>query len=181
MATEAIKLVLGKGEPLIGRLMLYDSLRMSFRDVKIRKDPHCELCGDQPTITELIDYEAFCAVDFTSPAEEASFDQTAVEVTVHDLKALLDGNKPITLIDVREPHEWAIANIEGAKLTPLSHLEEHIPKLNPEDDIYIYCYKGMRSLTALKQLQEHGFKKVHSVQGGIDRWAEQVETSMPRY
>ncbi len=183
MATETIKLILGVGEPLVGRLMLYDSLRMSFKDVKLRKDPECELCGDNPTITELIDYQPFCAVELPSAAaaEAEPVDEQAVEVSAHELKQVLDSGRNLTLLDVREPHEWEINRIEPARLTPLSQFEQYIPELDPEDDIYLYCYKGKRSLTALKQLKERGFKHLHSLAGGIDKWAEDVEPEMPRY
>jgi len=184
MATEAIKLILGKGEPLVGRLMLYDSLRMSFRDVRIRKDPQCELCGEHPSITELIDYQTFCAVELPSVAAQVAQQEVAAkaaEVTADELKRVLASGKPITLLDVREPHEWEINRIEPARLTPLSQFEQFIPELDPEAEIYLYCYKGKRSLTALKQLQERGFKHLHSLAGGIDRWAQDVDPSMPRY
>lgn len=181
MATETIKLILGKGEPLIGRLMLYDSLRMNFRDVKIRKDPDCDLCGDNPTITELIDYQAFCAVDFGAAAQGSDFDPASVEVSAAQLKETLESGKSLTLLDVREPHEWDITRIESARLTPLSNFEQYISELDPEDDIYIYCYKGKRSLTALKQLKERGFKNLHSLAGGIDNWAQEIDPGMPRY
>jgi adenylyltransferase/sulfurtransferase len=184
MATEAIKLILGKGEPLIGRLMLYDSLRMSFRDVRIRKDPQCELCGESPTITELIDYQAFCTVELPSlvvkPAHQ-EVDPRAVEISAADLKGVLASGKHVTLLDVREPHEWDINRIEPARLTPLSNFDQFIPELNPEEDIYLYCYKGKRSMTALQQLKDRGFKHLHSLAGGIDRWAEEVDPNMPRY
>jgi sulfur-carrier protein adenylyltransferase/sulfurtransferase len=184
MATEAIKLILGKGEPLVGRLMLYDSLRMSFRDVRIRKDPNCELCGEHPTITELIDYQTFCAVELptvTAAVQKQAADSKAVEVNAAELKKIIDSGKPITLLDVREPHEWEINRIEPARLTPLSQFESFIPQLNPDDDIYLYCYKGKRSMTALQQLKEKGFKHLHSLSGGIDRWAEEVDPKMARY
>jgi sulfur-carrier protein adenylyltransferase/sulfurtransferase len=182
MATETIKLILGKGEPLIGRLMLYDSLRMSFRDVRIRKDPQCELCGEHPSITELIDYQAFCAVELPAPAAQAAAAPPAgLEVSAAELKQVIDSGRPITLLDVREPHEWEINRIEPARLTPLSQFGQFISELNPEDDIYLYCYKGKRSMTALQQLQERGFKHLHSLAGGIDRWAKEVDPKMARY
>jgi len=140
MATEAIKLILGKGEPLVGRLMLYDSLRMSFRDVRIRKDPQCELCGEHPSITELIDYQTFCAVELPAAAKAetaAEVDPRAVEVSAGELKELIESGKRITLLDVREPHEWEINRIEPARLTPLSQFEQFISELNPDDDIYL--------------------------------------------
>ena len=185
MATEAIKLILDKGEPLVGRLMLYDSLRMSFRDVRIRKDPQCELCGENPSITELIDYQAFCEVELPSAAAQQAgpeaVDPNAVEVSAAELKHIIDSGRSITLLDVREPHEWEINRIEPARLTPLSQFEQFISGLDPDADIYLYCYKGKRSLTALQQLKERGFKNLHSLAGGIDKWAEEVDPDMPRY
>ena len=184
MATEAIKLILGKGEPLVGRLMLYDSLRMNFRDVKIRRDPNCELCGDNPTLTELIDYEAFCAVELHVPdstRQRDEVDPAAVEINAADLKRVIDSGKAITLLDVREPHEWQINRIEPARLTPLSQFDQFIDELSPDEEIYLYCYKGKRSMTAVQRLHERGFKHLHSLQGGIDRWAELVDPKMPRY
>jgi adenylyltransferase/sulfurtransferase len=180
MATETVKLILDRGTTLVGRLMLYDSLRMSFKDVKIRRNPKCELCGDNPTVTELVDYEAFC--DIQLPGVVAQ-DDSALEVTPQDLKHILDVGRPITLLDVREPHEWDIARIEQARLTPLSQFESFIPDLKRDDEIYLYCYKGKRSMTALKKLSEAGFdaKRLRSLAGGIDRWAEEVEPEMPRY
>jgi adenylyltransferase/sulfurtransferase len=180
MATEAVKLILGIGKPLVDRLMLYDSLRMSFKEVKIRRNPQCELCGDAPTITELVDYEAFCHVELPGmPAEPAASER--LEVTGPELKRILNSGKALKLLDVREPHEWQIARIATAELTPLSQFEHFIPELNKEDDIYLYCYKGKRSMTALKKLQDAGFKRLHSLAGGIDKWAQEVEPGMPRY
>jgi len=182
MATEAIKMVLGKGEVLIGRLMLYDSLRMSFKNVRLRKDPNCELCGDNPSVHELIDYQAFCSVPMPGDRQDyLGFDEQEVSITAQELKQLLQSEGRITLLDVREPHEWQIARIDKARLTPLSQFDEYIPEFNPEEEIYLYCYKGMRSLTALKKLYDKGFRKLHSLSGGIDRWAEEVDPDMPRY
>lgn len=179
MATEAVKLLLGVGRPLVDRLMLYDSLRMSFKEVKIRRNPDCELCGDAPTIKELVDYEAFCHVDL--PGVGAPGPDAKVEITPAELQKLLAGGRPVTLIDVREPHEWDIAHIQSAKLAPLSQFEHFIPELKKEDDIYLYCYKGKRSLTALNKLRDAGFTRLRSLAGGIDRWAEEVDPKMPRY
>lgn len=180
MATETVKVLLGIGQPLVGRLMLYDSLQMSFRNVRIRKNPACELCGDRPTIHELQDYQAFCHVEMPGAAQAAAAEQS-LEVTPQQLQAVLKVGRPITLLDVREPHEWAINRIDGAQLTPLSQFDSFIPKLNPGDDIYLYCYKGKRSMSALKKLQEKGFGRLHSMAGGIDRWAQEVDPAMPRY
>jgi adenylyltransferase/sulfurtransferase len=180
MATEAVKLILGIGKPLVDRLMLYDSLRMNFKEVKIRRNPQCELCGDAPTIKELVDYEAFCNVELPGVAPEGLVSDS-LEVSGPELKKLLDAGTAVKLLDVREPHEWEIARIAQAELTPLSQFESFIPKLNPQDDIYLYCYKGKRSMTALKKLQSAGFKNLHSLAGGIDQWAQDVEPDMPRY
>jgi sulfur-carrier protein adenylyltransferase/sulfurtransferase len=181
MATETIKLILNIGQPLVNRLMLYDSLRMSFKEVKLRKNPACELCGDHPTITELVDYEAFCAVELPSVAAAVPANGGAVELSAPELKAVLDSGRPVTLLDVREPHEWEIARIPGARLTPLSQFESFIPQLRKDDDIYLYCYKGKRSMTALNKLKDAGFKNLHSLAGGIDKWSTDVDPSVPRY
>lgn len=179
MGTEVVKLILGIGESLVGRLVLYDSLRMSFKDVRVRRNPGCELCGDNPSITDLVDYETFCNVQLPGAAEEP--DNSAFEITGAELKSVLDTGRPIRLLDVREPHEWQIARIDSAQLTPLSQFENFISELNPEEEIYLYCYKGKRSMTALKKLQDRGFTNLHSLAGGIDSWALEVDTSMPRY
>ncbi len=181
MATETLKLILEIGQPLVNRLILFDSLRMSFKEVKLRRNPLCELCGEHPSITELIDYETFCAVELPQAAAPQPANGGSLEVTAPELKRVLDAGKAITLLDVREPHEWEIARIGGARLTPLSQFESFIPQLKREDDIYLYCYKGKRSMTALKKLQEAGFKHLHSLAGGIDKWAVDVDPAVPRY
>jgi adenylyltransferase/sulfurtransferase len=139
------------------------------------------LCGDAPTINHLIDYEAFCNVQLPSQKAAAPADEAALEVSGPELQQILRNGKRITLLDVREPHEWDIARIESARLTPLSKFEEYIPELDKNDEIYLYCYKGKRSMTALKKLQEHGFKNLKSLAGGIDRWSLDVDSSVPRY
>ena len=179
MGTEVMKLILGIGETLVGRLLLYDSLRMSFKDVKVRRNPGCELCGDNPSVTELVDYETFCNVQL--PSAQHQPDDSAFEISGTELKSVLDAGRPIRLLDVREPHEWRIARIDTAQLTPLSQFESYIDELNPEEEIYLYCYKGKRSMTALKKLQDRGFTNLKSLAGGIDSWAVDVEPSMPRY
>jgi sulfur-carrier protein adenylyltransferase/sulfurtransferase len=182
MATEAIKLILGVGQPLVNRLMLYDSLRMTFKEVKLRKNPNCELCGEHPTQKGLLDdYEWFCGVHPTQTAEAAAAAGGSVEVSAPELKAVMESGKPITLLDVREPHEWEIARIDGARLTPLSQFESFVPQLKKDDDIYLYCYKGKRSMTALNKLKDAGFKNLHSLAGGIDKWAAEIEPTMKRY
>lgn len=183
MATEVVKMIIGIGEPLIGRLMLFDSLRMNFKEVKIRRNPNCALCGDQPSVTELIDYDAFADVEMPSNGADSAngHEEENLEITPPALKNLLREAPSLTLLDVREPHEWEIARIDGAKLTPLSRFEEYIPELDPSADIYLYCYKGVRSMTALKRLREAGFKNLKSLSGGIDQWAREVDPEMPRY
>lgn len=179
MGTEVMKLILGIGESLVGRLMLYDSLRMNFKDVKVRRNPDCELCGDNPSITELVDYVTFCDVQL--PGAQHAIDEAAFEISGTELKSVLDAGRPIQLLDVREPHEWQITHIDSAQLTPLSQFDGFIDNFNPEDEIYLYCYKGKRSMTALKKMHERGFTNLKSLTGGIDTWALEVDTSMPRY
>lgn len=180
-ATEALKLILGKGTALTGRLLLFDSLKMTFKEVKIRKDPQCELCGDSPTVTELIDYVTFCDVPLPILEEDTDFNEEDYVIDPPVLEEILASKKEVVLVDVRDQNEWEICHIEGAKLMPVGEFGQHIPELNTEDEIYLYCYKGTRSMKALKMLHAEGFKKIKSLTGGIDRWAEVVDTSMPRY
>lgn len=179
MATEAIKYVLGIGKPLTGRLMLFDALKMGFKDVKLKRNPDCELCGPNPTVTELIDYVAFCNVAMPTKAVEVN--PKEVELTAAEFEQRMKSGQVKTLVDVREPFEWEIVRIEGAKLMPLSQLDDHIKDLPRDEDIYLYCYKGKRSLTAAKKLKEHGFTRLHSMAGGIDAWAVEVDPTLPRY
>ena len=183
-ATETVKLVLGKGKTLMGRLLLYDAMKMQFRDVKIKEDPECELCGENATVKELIDYKAFCNIPMPTglkPEKEPEFDESAFTITAPELEEVLGSGAKFTLIDVREPHEWDICRIEGALLIPLGTIEQQIGTLNPDEDIYLHCYKGKRSMTALKKLHKAGFTKLKSLEGGIDRWAELIDPAMPRY
>lgn len=175
-ATEAIKLILGKGEPLIGRLLLYNALEMRFRELKLRKDPRCPICGENPTITELIDYEVFCGLQ----AEPEESDEDA-EITVPELHRMLKKDGGVVLVDVREPHEFEICHIEGAQLLPLSELTEKVNQLNTDDEIVLYCHHGARSMKALRILKQFGFERVKSLAGGIDAWAMLVDPDMPRY
>jgi molybdopterin/thiamine biosynthesis adenylyltransferase/rhodanese-related sulfurtransferase len=177
-ATEIIKLALGKGTSLIGRLMLYNALDMKVREVKLRPDPKCPICGDNPTVTELIDYEQFCGIQ-PAPAEpEANPD----EVTVQDMKkAMDDPSLNIKVIDVREPDEIEIAKVEGVPLFPLSKLPERFPELDPNQQYYIHCKAGGRSMKALNFLRESGFKYLKSVKGGITAWSEEIDPNVPKY
>ena len=177
-ATEILKLALGKGTSLIGRLLLFNALDMKFRELKLRRDPKCPLCGDQPTITALIDYEQFCGI----LPEPANPGQNPDEVTVQEMKRALDDPKlGIKVIDVREPDEYQIAHITGVPQVPLSVLPQRFTQLDPNQTIYIHCKSGVRSMKALKFLREQGFKYVKSVKGGIGAWADEIDHSVPKY
>jgi adenylyltransferase/sulfurtransferase len=171
-ATETVKLILGIGEPLIGRLLLYDALSMRFREMKLRKDPGCPVCGENPSVTELIDYQEFCGIPQASArAEEVP------EITVRELEERLD---EISILDVREPHEYEVVNI-GARLIPLGELPERLVELDKEETLAIHCKTGSRSARAVKLLREAGFQNVYNVRGGITAWSEEIDPSVPKY
>jgi adenylyltransferase/sulfurtransferase len=177
-ATEAVKLILGTGEPLVGRLLLYDALAMRFRELKLRRNPECPACGDNPTIHELIDYHEFCGVpqqpvDQPAPAEG--------DIDPVDVKQRLDRGDKFVLIDVREPHEYQICNIPQAKLIPLGELPKRVNELNTADEIVAHCKSGMRSAKAVDFLKQAGFKKVRNMKGGILAWSDKVDPSVPKY
>ena len=177
-ATEILKLALGKGGSLVGRLLLFNALDMKFRELKLRRDPQCPLCGEKPTITELIDYEMFCGVT----PEPAVPDANPDEVTVQEMKRALDDPKLcIKVIDVREPDEHQIAHINGVPLFPLSVLPQRFTELDPNHQYYIHCKSGVRSLRALQFLREQGFKYLKSVKGGIAAWADEIDHNVPKY
>jgi len=177
-ATEILKIALGKGSSLIGRLLLFNALDMKFREVKLRRDPQCPLCGENPTITKLIDYEQFCGI----PAEPASAAAQADEVTVQEMKRALDEPKlGIRVLDVREPDEYQIAHVNGVPQIPLGSLPQRFTELDPNQTIYIHCKSGVRSMKAVKFLQDQGFKYVKSVKGGISAWADEIDHSVPKY
>ncbi len=178
-ATEVIKLILGEGDPLIGRLLLVDALGMRFRELKLRKNPDCVLCGTHPTLTGLIDYEAFCGVG--PGGEEQPAHQEGLEITPQNVKAMRESGREFVLLDVRNPHEWDITHIEGARIIPLPDLPQRMGELSSADEIVTYCHKGVRSMRALNLLRDAGFTRLHSMKGGIDAWAEQIEPGMPRY
>jgi adenylyltransferase/sulfurtransferase len=173
-AMETIKLIVGAGEPLIGRLLLFDALKLQFRELKLEKDPDCPVCGRNPTVTELIDYEAFCGI-----GAEPAYD--GAEVTATELKHELDAGKPVVLLDVREPHEYEITHIDGVQFIPLGELPARLGELDDHADVVTYCHHGARSLKALEILKAAGFAKVRSLRGGIDAWAVNVDREMPRY
>lgn len=178
-ATEAIKLILGKGKPLIGRLLLYDAMEMKFREVKIKRNPECPMCGDNPTIKALIDYEQFCGMR----GEEAGAVQVEsdFETTVQEVKARRDRGDDFDILDVRNLEEWNICRIDGATLIPLAELPARMGELDRGRDIVVHCKGGVRSAKAVGLLREAGFTKVRNVSGGILEWARAIEPSMPTY
>lgn len=174
-AAETVKYILGIGEPLVGRLLLFDALTMKTRELRLRRNPECRVCGDHPAITELIDYEAFCGIT-PAPAAERMED----EVSVTDVRGRLDRGENIFLLDVREPQEYQIANL-GGHLIPLNDLPRRVHELDSSRDIVVYCHSGVRSGQAVQFLKQLGFRKVQNLAGGIDAWAELIDPSMPRY
>jgi adenylyltransferase/sulfurtransferase len=176
-ATETVKLILGAGESLVGRLMLYDALGMSFREMKLRKDPNCPVCGENPTVTELIDYEAFCGIPQAAAAEK---ENGVPEITVSELKKKMENGSDTYVLDVREPHEYEVANI-GVPLIPLGELPNRMSELNQNDEIAVHCKTGGRSAKAVKLLQDAGFANVYNVKGGITAWSEEIDSSVPKY
>ncbi|HZT33448.1 MAG TPA: molybdopterin-synthase adenylyltransferase MoeB [Bryobacteraceae bacterium] len=178
-ATEAVKLILGVGEPLVGRLLLYDALAMRFRELKLRKNSECPVCGEHRTITKLIDYHQFCGVP-RQPAEPAP-QANEWEIDVVQVKARMDRGDQFVLIDVREPHEYRICNIPHAQLIPLGELPKRVKELNSADDIVVHCKSGMRSARAVEFLKQAGFRKVKNMKGGILAWSDKVDPSVPKY
>src|SRR2546430_105158 len=175
-ATEAIKLILGKGEPLIGRLLLIDALGMKFRELKLRKNPDCPVCGKRPSITKLIDYNEFCGIR----GEEKPMEVGVPEIQVEELKRRLDSGEDVFVLDVREPHEYQICNINGY-LIPLGDLPKRVHELDSSREIVAHCRSGARSAKAVDFLRQAGFKKVHNLAGGILAWADRVDPKMPKY
>ena len=178
-AIEAIKLIVGIGDSLMGRLVSFDALKMQFREFKLRKDPKCPVCGEHPTITELIDYQQFCGIPQAAAAEAA--EAPIPTITVQELKSKLDAKEAFELIDVRENFEWEIARIPGAKLIPLGELPSRMSELDTADEIVLQCKSGIRSAKALKLLREAGFAKLSNLTGGIEAWADQIDSSVPKY
>jgi sulfur-carrier protein adenylyltransferase/sulfurtransferase len=178
-AIETIKLILGKGQPLVGRLLLFDALGMKFRELKLRKNPECPVCGEHPTITRLIDYQQFCGIrgEEPAPAETSGIP----EITPPELKRLIDSGKPPVIIDVREPHEFQICRIPGSKLIPLGEVPGRMNELSTADEIVVHCRSGARSAQALNLLTKSGFRKVRNLKGGILAWSDQVDPSVPKY
>ena len=175
-AVEVLKLILEKGEPLIGRMALIDTLSFCFRAISVRKDPRCPICGESPTIRELIDYEAFCGGDSQETAEEQ-----VPAIEVERLRERLAAGDPVRLIDVREPHEAEIARIEGDILIPLGGLPDRLRELDSGCEYVVYCHIGIRSAHAVRLMRAAGFRSVYNLAGGIDAWSTRVDPSVPRY
>jgi sulfur-carrier protein adenylyltransferase/sulfurtransferase len=175
--TEAIKVLTGVGDPLVGRLMIYDALEMTYRAVKVRKDPECPLCGKNPTITELIDYEEFCG----AVSDEAQTAAAGSTITATELKEMRDRGDDFLLVDVREPAEWEIVHLPDAVLIPKGELPSRLSELPQDKPVVMYCKSGVRSAETLALLKSAGFKDAMHVQGGISAWAIQVEKTQPVY
>ena len=172
-AAETLKLILGAGEPLIGRLVLVDALGMRFRELKVRKNPDCVVCGSKPTVTSLIDYEAFCGEVPAGPA--------AADATVEELKEKRDRGDRFVLLDVREAHEWPISDLRDSTKIPLGALPASLDKLSKDDEIIVYCRTGGRSASAVQLLRGAGYARARNLAGGINRWAEVIDPSLPKY
>jgi adenylyltransferase/sulfurtransferase len=178
-ATETVKLILGIGEPLIGRLLRFDALAMRFREYKLRKDPDCPVCGEHPTQTELIDYLQFCGV--TPEPKPTEVVAPEWQITPSELVARRAAGWEPLLIDVREPHEAEIAVIPDSRLIPVGTIAAHMHELDSSQDIVLYCRTGVRSARALEQLRAAGFDKLKNLTGGIHAWAEEVDPTVPKY
>jgi sulfur-carrier protein adenylyltransferase/sulfurtransferase len=186
-ATEAIKLIIGQGTSLIGRLLLYDALEMTFDEVRLRKNPNCPVCGPEPTLTELIDYEEFCGM----PAHDHSLYETAdfnddvdvLQITPRELNDRLTAGEALQIVDVREAHEWHISNLaeQGAVLVPQNEILDRLGELDMTRDIVVMCRSGVRSANVIRELHNHGFKRLYNLEGGINEWARQIDQSMPVY
>jgi adenylyltransferase/sulfurtransferase len=176
-ANEVIKLIIGKGEPLLGRLVLFDALRLKFRELKLRKNPECPVCGEHPTVTSLIDYEQFCGI---GPAHEEDLGPE-IDIEPAEVKRLLDSGRKLTILDVRNPPEYQIGHIDGSVFIPLPELQDRLGELDPNDTIVVHCHHGPRSTRAVNLLRKMGFAKAKNLKGGIDEWSVQVDPSIPRY
>ena len=179
-ATEAIKVILGIGEPLIGRFLIFDALKMRFRELKLRKDPDCPVCGEHPTVTQLIDYEQFCGI---APAAQAAAlaPEAEDEATVEELKTRLDHQESFLLLDVREPQEFEICRIPGSVLIPLGDLPSRLSELEGRDDMIVHCKSGVRSGKAVRLLRKAGYSKARNLKGGILTWIDRIDPTLPKY
>ena len=179
-ATEAIKVILGVGKPLIGRFLIFDALQMRFRELKLRKDVDCPVCGTHPTVTELIDYEQFCGITPAAPAGTASLGADD-DATVEELKARLDRKDAFLLLDVREHREFEICRIPGSVLIPLGDLPSRLSELDGRDDMIVHCKSGVRSGKAVRLLREAGYSKARNLTGGILAWIDRIDPTLPKY
>ncbi len=183
-ATETIKLILGIGEPLIGRLLIYDALEMSMDVIKIPKRADCPVCGESPTITELIDYEEFCGAPSHS---DSAFRRTQQErlgiqsLSPQEIKASLDAGEPLTLLDIREPFELLLSRLENAKHIPLSQIVERWHEIPQDRPVVVFCHKGIRSINLILRLRDKGITNLINMEGGIDKWSQEADRSIPRY
>ena len=180
-ATEAIKLIMGIGEPLIGRFLIYDALRMKFRELKLKKDPDCPVCGTHPTVTELIDYEQFCGVAPAAPEVAVSTESNETETDVTELKRKIDAKEDFYLLDVREPNEFKIGRIPGSTLIPLGEVPQRVSEIPRDKEIIVHCKMGGRSAKAASFLRQQGFTKVKNLKGGILDWSDKIDPSVPKY
>jgi molybdopterin/thiamine biosynthesis adenylyltransferase/rhodanese-related sulfurtransferase/molybdopterin converting factor small subunit len=180
-ATEAVKLIMGIGEPLIGRFLIYDALRMKFRELKLKKDPDCPVCGTHPTITELIDYEQFCGVTPSPEPAMTAQESNETEIDVRELKRKIDAKENFYLLDVREPNEFKIGRIPGSTLIPLGEVPQRVQEIPKDKEIVVHCKMGGRSAKAAAFLRQQGFKSVKNLKGGILDWSDKIDPSVPKY
>jgi sulfur-carrier protein adenylyltransferase/sulfurtransferase len=178
-ANEVVKLLVGAGDPLIGRLVLFDALKLRFRELSLKKDPHCPICSENPTQRGLVDYEALCGAAAEGEPPGDLGDEW--EITVSDLRGRLDAGRPLTLLDVRTAEEFQIARIDGARLIPLHELESRFAELDPAAPVVVHCHHGIRSARAVQFLRHQGFARAVNLAGGIDAWSREVDSSVPRY
>ncbi len=176
-AMEAVKIILGKGNTLSGRLLIFDSLEMEFREVRLERNPQCPVCGDNPTLTELIDYQEFCGIQ---PEGERDYLE---EITAAELKMKMDDGEHFLLLDVREPNEYEIARIDGSRLIPLNEVAQRSSEISDykDRDVVVHCKMGVRSAQAIEILKGQGFRNLKNLEGGIDQWSTQIDTNVPRY
>ncbi len=180
MSTEAIKFIVGIGKVMKNRLILYDALDMSIRTLQMAKNKKCVLCGDNPSLRGFMDYESFVNASQADTAEKKTEETPVPTATVRELQQSM-GKGNVILVDVREPHEWDMVRIKGARLAPVGDLPNGLDLLPKEEKIFVYCHHGIRSETAVRIMQEQGFLNAVSVEGGIDSWAKEIDPSLPRY
>jgi len=178
-ATEVIKLILGNGQPLIGRLLLVDALNMRFRELKLRKNPECPVCGEHPTVTQLIDYQQFCGI-FPETPQESNMKNGIPQMTVKELKQRLDAGEDVQLIDVREPYEFQIAQI-GGKLIPQNDVPQRLAEIDRDREVVVHCRSGARSQRIAEFLKQNGYARVANLAGGILAWSDEIDPKVQKY